>query len=375
MADGPEANKVRVRWRPAKRLRSGPLAAYGLVIGLTTACAGLVYLQVDRPPPLVQEAAAAAVPAVAASRPASSLKLPFRRLRPLDFRMLTLAERDDMVEITPDGLRLPKISSDGWMPWIAYARRYDPDGPPARVGLLMINVGADEALMTRVIDELPGEVSLAFLPGTPNLPTWMKRAHAHDHETYLMMPVEEPDGVAERGIRSIDPRASGEENVQRLREAMARGEGYVGFVMPTAGPVSQSDDLARPLMKEIADRGLGLIEVNPGPTPTAMYRLATELGVGYARTSTVLDYKLARYGLEGNLDRLAEWVGEAWPGRPARHDFGVLQPDDSAIDAIIAWRKRLAHQSAVSLVPIIGHFECRSACMARLRAQPDQLRP
>jgi hypothetical protein len=35
----------------------------------------------------------------------------------------------------------------------------------------------------------------------------------------------------------------------------------------------------------------------------------------------------------------------------------------------------VADQSAVALVPIIGHFECRDACMARMRAQPAQLRP
>ncbi|HEY6983759.1 divergent polysaccharide deacetylase family protein [Reyranella sp.] len=374
MADEPRTGKPLVRWRSLASLLSGPFAAYGLVIGLTMACAALVYLEVDRPPPLVEEAAAAAL-APAPSQPVNSLKLPSRRPQSLDFRMLTLAERGDMIETTPDGLRLPKISSDGWMPWIAYARRYDPDGPAARVGLLMINVGADEALMMRMINELPGEVSLAFMPGTPDLPKWMKRAHAHNHETYLMMPVEDPEGVGERGIRPISAKADSGENVQRLREAMARGEGYVGFVMPDAGPVSQSEEIARSLMEEIAGRGLGLVEVNPGPAPTVMHRLATELGVGYARTSTILDYKLARNGLEGNLDRLAEWTGENWPGRPPRHDFGVLQPDDAAIDAIVAWRKRLANQHAVSLVPIIGHFECRAACMARLRAQPDQLRP
>jgi polysaccharide deacetylase 2 family uncharacterized protein YibQ len=374
MADGSELGRAFVRWRPPKRLLSGPLAAYGLVIGLTAICAGMAYLQIDRPPPLIEEAAAAT--AAPAPRPVNSLKLPFRRPRPLDFRMLTLAERDDMVEVTPDGLRLPKISSNGWMPWIAYARRYDPDSPAARVGLMMINVGANEALMMRVIDELPGEVSLAFLPGTPDLPRWLKRAHTQNHETYLMMPIEDPEGLAERGIRPIVPKASGEENVKRLREAMARGEGYVGFVMPNVGPVSQSEEIARPLVQEIADRGLGLIEINPGPTPSAMYRLATDLGVGYARTSTVLDYKLASNGgLDGNLDRMAEWAGEAWPGRPARHDFGVLQPDNAAIDAIVAWRQRLTNQNTVSLVPIIGHFECRTACMTRLRVQPDQLRP
>jgi len=371
-----EPGRGLVPWlRPKKNFLKGPIAAYGLVIGLIAICFGVVHPFVGQQPLLTDSAAAATMPSQAPRQRVSSLKLPFRRPEPLNFRMLTLAERDDMIEETADGLHLPKISSDGWMPWIAYARRYDPDGPAARVGLLMVNLGANEALMQRAIEELPGDVSLAFLPGTPDLAKWMKRAHARNHETYLMMPVDEPDGLGERGIKAIDPSADGAENVRRLRAAMGRGDGYVGLVMPAAGPVSQSDSVAQPLVKEIADRGLGLIEIAPGPSPSAMYRLATEMGVGYARTSTVLDYKLARNGIDGNLDRLAEWTGEIWPGKPPRHDFGVLQPDNAAIDSVVAWRKRLAQQTEVAFVPIIGHFECRTACMERLRAQPDQLRP
>jgi len=366
-----ETGKGLVPWRPPFSLLRGPVAAYLLVGALTAGAAALVYLYVDRPPSVTDGAAMATGPA----RPRiSSLKLPFRRPDPLAFRTFSLAERDDMIEDTPDG-RLPKVSSTGWMPWIANARRFDAEGPAARVGLLMINVGADQALMERAIEELPGDVSLAFLAGTPDLPKWMKRAHARDHETYLMMPVDEPDGVGERGIRPIDPRTPIAENVRRLRAALARGEGYVGVVMSTVGEIAKSDDLNAPLTKEIADRGLGLIEIDPGGTQSPMARLAAEYGVGYARTSTVLDYKLARNGIGGNLDRLTQWTGETWPGRPPRHDFGVLQPDAQAIDAIVSWRRRLAQQTNVALVPVIGHFECRTACMTRLRAHPDQLRP
>jgi hypothetical protein len=107
-----------------------------------------------------------------------------------------------------------------------------------------------------------------------------------------------------------------------------------------------------------------------------MYRLTVELGVGYARSSTVLDYKLAGQGsIDSNLERLVDWAGERSTDKAPRHDFGVLQPTDAAIDAIGSWRKRLGRQSSVSLVPIIGHFECRETCMTRVRVQPAQLRP
>ena len=226
------------------------------------------------------------------------------------------------------------------MPWIAYARRFEPEGPAARVGLLMINVGADEALMQRAIDELPGEVSLAFLPGTPDLPRWLRLAREHGHESYLMLPVEDPAGPAERGIRPIEATAEAAENMRRLRTAMSRGEGYVGFVVPGPALVSQSDLIARPLMKEIADRGLALIEINPrrrlGHVPP------------HRRTRRGLCAQLDRARLQAcrpgqldsNLERLVEWASERPNDRP-RHDFGVLQPTDASIDAIVAWRKRL----------------------------------
>ena len=351
-----------MRWRPPR----GLVAAWGVVLGLTAVSAAIVLGLVREPPRVAPSAEAASAPPPRIV----SLKLPPRQT---DFRALPAAEREAMVETTPDGLRLPRIAASGWMPWIAYSRRYPPGGPAARVGLLMINVGADEGLMQRAIDELPGEVSLAFLPGTPDLVRWMARAREHGHESYLMLPVEDPAGTAERGIRPIEASAETAENVRRVRAAMARSEGYVGFVMPSPGPLSQ-EAIARPLVKEIAERGLALIEITPAPGASALYQLSVELGVGYARSSTVLDYKLAGQGISASLNRLLEWTSEGRVDRP-RHDFGVLQPDAQSIDAIIAWRNRVAGQSAVALVPVIGHFECRDACMAHMRAQPAQLRP
>ena len=99
-------------------------------------------------------------------------------------------------------------------------------------------------LMRRAIDDLPGEVNFAFLPGTPDLPRWLQRARERGHESYLMLPIEDPSGLAERGIRPIEASADPAENLRRLRAAMARGEGYVGFVVRSPGPVSQSEPIA-----------------------------------------------------------------------------------------------------------------------------------
>lgn len=362
----------------------GLVAAYLLVFGLIAASAGIAFGDVDADTPQIVDGAVAAsarltaaedAPAPAtASAEIQSLPLPRRPPKPLGFRTLPAEDLAAMVETTADGIRLPRVAPSGWMPWIAHARRFDPAGPPARLGLLVINVGLNEASMRRAIEDLPPEVSLAFLPGTPDLPRWLARARAFGHESYLMLPMDEP-AVAERGLRPIEASDDEAENLRRLRATLARGEGYVGLVISPPGRAAQSETVMRPLVMEIAKRGLALIEVNPVPGKTPIQRLTEELGVGYARSTDVLDYKLAGDGVAGNLDRLGAWVGETVPARAPRHAFGVMQPDDEAITAIAAWHKGHEGQTSVSFVPIIGHFECRTACMARLQAQPAQMRP
>jgi hypothetical protein len=217
-------------------------------------------------------------------------------------------------------------------------------------------------------------VSLAFLASTPDLNRWIQAARDYGHEAYLMLPVEDPGGPAERGIKPIEVSVDAAENVRRLRAVMAKAEGYVGFVIPFPGPVSQSEAALRPVMKEISDRGLGIVELNATRGALAPYRLSVELGMGYARNATMLDFKATRQAIDENLNRMVEWASEAQPDKAPRHAFGVAQPSAAAIDAILAWTQRLASQPAVSLVPIIGHFECREACVLRVRRLQSQLR-
>jgi len=383
MSAGRSSRRVAIvaKKRPDPR---GLVAAYLLVFGLIAASAGIAFGDFDGKTPQIVDSAVAALAPLPAAKDATatapppaaiqSLPLPRRPPKPSGFRGLPADDLAALVETTADGLRLPRVAPSGWMPWIAHARRFDPAGPPARLGLLMINVGLNEAAMRRAIEDLPPEVSLAFLPGTPDLPRRLAQARAFGHETYLMLPMDDL-AVAERGVRPIEATADAPENLRRLRATLARGEGYVGLVISPPGRAAQSDAVMRPLVMEIAERGLALIEVNPAPGATPVQRLTEELGVGYARSTDVLDYKLAGDGVAGNLDRLGAWVSESAPDRAPRHAFGVMQPDDEAITAIAAWYKGQEGKTALSFVPIIGHFECRNACMARLRAQPAQLRP
>jgi polysaccharide deacetylase 2 family uncharacterized protein YibQ len=339
------------------------------VLGVLAGGAALLYTQGD------SGATAAATAEGQPTVKVVSLPLPPRPPPAAPFRTLTPDERREMAEVLDDGSRLPRISASGWMPWIAFARRFDAPATSARVGILMINLGVDAGLASRAIEELPGEVSLAFLPGSPDLARLLKQAHDRGHETYLMLPMDDQSVPAERGLRPLQPGLEAAENLRRLRLAMARGEGYVGFVIGPSSAAWQSEEALRPVVQEIAQRGLGVVEVNPATTASTIQRLADEFGAGYARTREVLDYKLSEGGLAANLDQLDAWTSDSVAGRPPRHRFGVVQPDGDAIDTIAAWIRGRPKKPVAALVPVIGHFECRDACMVRLRAQPAQLKP
>jgi polysaccharide deacetylase 2 family uncharacterized protein YibQ len=370
--------------------RGGRLVAACLLLLCAAAgIASLLYSGGDSAPAAAAAAEAQAPPKIV------SLPVPPRPQPPAPFRVLSPEELGEMTEMLEDGTRLPRIAASGWMPWIAFARRFEAPASSARIGILMVNLGADATLTRRAIEELPGEVSLAFLPGSPDLPRWLKEAHERGHEVYFMLPMDDQSVPAERGLKPVQPTLESAENVRRLRLAMRRGEGYVGFVLSPGGAAWQSEAVLRPLVQEIAQRGLGVVEVNPAAKATAIQRLTEELGAGYARTREVLDYKLSEGGIAANLDQLDAWVSERGasdrgasdrgasergtnegaPGQPSRHRFGVVQPDGDAIDTIAAWIRGRPKKPAANLVPVIGHFECRDACMARLRAQPAQLKP
>lgn len=353
--------------------RKGRLAAaYGLVLGLISAGALLSLGAFEGKTPRLMDEAVAASPDADDPLP-PVLVLP-RRLPPSGFRLLAPDVKADLVETTDDGLRLPRIGSTGWLPWIANARRFDPAGPPGRIGLLVINVGGNEEETRRVVEELPGEVSLAFLPGTPDLAWWLARAREYGHESYLMLPADDL-GPSERGVRPIEAAIDPAENLRRLRQTMARGEGYVGLVLASPSNAAKSEQTMRPLMQEIAGRGVAVVEINAESDGTLVQKLAMEYGTAYARNTGVLDYKLGRGDVADRLDQLESWVAEGSAGQAPRHAFGVVQPDADAIGAILAWYERRARPGAASFVPVMGHFECRAACMARIKAQPEQLRP
>ncbi len=116
-----------------------------------------------------------------------------------------LAPEQKFVEMTSHG-PVPKIAADGVRPADAFARPVvplpnRPDAP--RVALIVGGLGISASVTADAIAKLPGPVTLAFMPYSPDVARMVGRARGEGHEILLQAPME-PVGYPENDFRPAD---------------------------------------------------------------------------------------------------------------------------------------------------------------------------
>ena len=279
----------------------------------------------------------------------------------------------DLVEASPAG-RLPRIAGNGCMPWLAYATDFDHlDRERPRLGIAVIGIGLNEASTQKAIETLPPGATLVFAPETPNLDRWIQRARERGMEAVLMLPVQSAQGAAERGMPALQKGLAPAENMRRLQAVLAKATGYVGVAL-LSSPVLEDSATLRPLLAEIRDRGLLVLEFERWSGKSLVHPISRELGIPY---STDIDSPIAwvdRFNANGRettaadvdagLSAIEKYV------RTARFGLGWSLARPLAVERIAAWAAG-ARMRGILIAPVTGVTECTESCQKRLpRAQP-----
>lgn len=173
-----------------------------------------------------------------------------------------------LVERTRHGL-LPKIGPDGATPAQVYARPLGPApaGKPAgRIAILVGGLGISQSSTSEAIARLPGPVSLAFAPYGAELEKTVQRARSEGHEVFLQVPMEPfdyPDN--DPGPHTLLTGQKGSDNLDRLQWVLGRFSGYVGIVNFLGGRLTADDMALTPLLRELAGRGLMVVDDGSSP--------------------------------------------------------------------------------------------------------------
>jgi polysaccharide deacetylase 2 family uncharacterized protein YibQ len=170
---------------------------------------------------------------------------------------LAAAPVEDLLEDGEHGL-LPRIAPDGTRPMDAYARPSEPpSGSMSRVAIVVGGVGIARDGSNRAIEDLPGEVTLAFAPYSEDLPKLLARARDAGHEVLLQVPLE-PYGYPDNdpGPHTLTIDAAADENIDRLHWLMSRLTTYVGVTNYLGARFTSDEEALEPVIVEVGERGL-----------------------------------------------------------------------------------------------------------------------
>lgn len=207
-----------------------------------------------------------------------------------------------LVEETIDGL-LPRVADNGLRPLDVYARPSEADPRDPRIAIVVGGVGIDPEGTRNAIAELPGTVTLAFAPYGDNLVADLADARASGHEILLQVPLEPFNYPrTDPGPNTLTADAAPEENIERLHWFLGRLTNYVGIVNYMGARFTGEPKALKPVMDEIAGRGL--LYLDDGSSPRSR---AAEIAGGslpFLRADMVLDADLSAASIDQRLRQL-----------------------------------------------------------------------
>jgi polysaccharide deacetylase 2 family uncharacterized protein YibQ len=174
-----------------------------------------------------------------------------------------------------------------------------------------------------------------------------------------MLPVQPTDKLSDSTLPPLRADVAVAENIRRLRTVLARaGTGYIGVIVPMATPLSANEQAVRPILKEISDRGLLVLETFR--TGRLIYQISKEYGLPYSADAGWIDRKNDGAEITANLQALEEFT------QRNRFALAVGMAQRETIERLIAWSKDL-EMRGLALTPVTGLTECLELCADRVR--------
>lgn len=209
---------------------------------------------------------------------------------------------------------LPKIAADGRTPAQAYARPFNAAAGTPKISLIVGGLGMTQKHTLAAINELPAEVTLSFVPYSPNLQEWINKARAAGHEVLLELPMEAYDYPnVDTGPLTLVTNAKPDENVRRLNVLLGKATGYFGVTNYQGARFATDAAAATPIMKVLKDRGLVFLH-DGAAARSALPQAADATGLDFTVADRIVDADLNADSIDRELlalEALAIQNGEA----------------------------------------------------------------
>ena len=267
---------------------------------------------------------------------------------------LAPAPQADLVSDGPEG-PLPVIAPDGRMAWQVYARPFElPDPKVPKIAVIIGGLGLSQAATEAAIQQLPGAISLAFVPYARDLEGWIAQARAAGHEVLLELPMEPFDYPNNHpGPHTLLTTLDSDENLTRLDWLLSRFTGYVGVTNFMGAKFTASADSMEPILAELNDRGLLYLDSKATRNSVAG-DITAELEMPSVVSNKFIDRVASRVAIDARLfelERIAKSSGTA---------VGIGFPYPVTVERVSEWARAL-RQKRYALAPLSAVVEGKSS--------------
>lgn len=250
----------------------------------------------------------------------------------------------ELVEESKQG-PLPKLSKDGRSPWQVYVRPSDPDEARPRIAIVIGGLGMSRAATEAAINRLPGAVTLAFDPYAGGLNDWVAAARKAGHEVLMGLPMEPRDfPIRDPGPYALMTSLAAPQILQRLNFVLSRASGYVGLISVMGSRFVVEEDLIRPLLMTMRNRGLMYIDNDTGRQSLAP-KIASAIDMARAIVDSSLDSDPSKAAIDAQLVKIED--------RARRNSVTLAlgRPFPATLGRLAAWISTLEGKK-LALVPV-----------------------
>ncbi|MCB1592579.1 MAG: divergent polysaccharide deacetylase family protein [Alphaproteobacteria bacterium] len=216
---------------------------------------------------------------------------------------------------------------------------------------------------SRDVENLPGPLTLAYLPYADNLPAHAAYARKRGHELMVHMPMEPLNSHVDGGPTLLKVDQDREQFMEFLRYNLSRFEGFVGVNNHMGSRLTQNRPTMDRVMAELRRRGLYFVDSKTIGNSVAA-QAAADAGLAYAERDIFLDHEINMTFIRNalrNVELTARHKGYA---------IAIGHPHDETIQALAAWLPTLK-EKGLTLKPASAVVHRKPASVIMVSAPPE----
>jgi len=202
-----------------------------------------------------------------------------------------------------------------------------------KISIIISGMGMDANLTTKVLNELPKEVTLAFSPYSPKVRNLMDESLKKDHENLILIPMESSDYPKEdAGQKALSSKNSIDEN-EKILEWVLDKDPYALGIMNFMGSFFLNDKIqVGAMLKSLEDKNKFFVEDIVTPE-SQIPELIKDKNIKYMQVDMKLNTPLNKDDFMKEMDK-AENIAKT-----KGYAVIIISPYPINIDFIKVWEK------------------------------------